>query len=112
MTTGSHRNLLVINGQFTVLFGFSRCRVTDSCKEAHWTMNLSSNFKPDLFLIMRMARDNEHALDYYVIPRLAELPSPRFEIRQHNGFDLDTYRFKDLEFLKALCRQTAIPEVV
>lgn len=109
VTFGRHRNLFIINGQFSVLFGFARCRVTDSYQEDHWTLNLSSNFKPDLFLIMRMARDNEHMLDYYLIPRLAEFPSPRFEIRMHNGF-FDAYRFPDLEFLKALCRQTAIPE--
>jgi hypothetical protein len=110
VTFGRQSSLLIINGQFTVLFGFSRCRDRDLRGEDHWTLNLSSSFRPDVFLVMRMARGNDQPLDFFLIPSIAELPSPRFEIRAENGFTLDAYRFKDLEFFKTLCRQTAIRE--
>ena len=111
VTFGRQRPLLVINGEFTVLFVFSRCRDQDAHGD-HWAMNLDSNLKPDLTVIMRMARGNEQPLDYFLIPRIARLPSPRFEIRAKNGFVLDAYRFPNLDVLKALCRRTEIKELV
>lgn len=112
VTHGRQRSLLVINGEFTVLFGFSRCRDQDSRGHDHWTLNVDSNLNPDLTVIMRMARDNERPLDYFLIPRIAGLPSPRFEIRTQNGFVVDAYRFENLDFLKTLCRRTPLKEIL
>jgi DNA invertase Pin-like site-specific DNA recombinase len=111
VTFGSQHTLLVINNEFTVLFAFSRCRDQDGHGD-HWAMNLDSNLKPDLTVVMRMARGNEEPLDYFLIPRMAMLPKLRFEIRAEIGFMLNTYRFPNLDILKALCRRTEIKELV
>ncbi len=111
VTFGTQRTLLVINGQFTILFVFSRCRDQDA-RGDHWVLKLDSNLKPDLTVIMRMARGNEQPLDYFLIPRIARLPIPRFEVRAENGFVLDAYRFPNLDVLKAMCRRTEIKELV
>lgn len=60
-----------------ILLALSRCRDRDARGNDHWTLNLTSKLKPDLTVVIRMGPGNEKPLDYFLIPRIAALPSPQ-----------------------------------
>ena len=94
-------DLLTVNGEFTVAFVVLRCRHT---KHRGYRWRLRSAALADITVAARMVPDNDSVLDYYVLPRRAEL-APMLDLAPANGFLIDVYRFDDLSVLKDLAHR-------
>ena len=55
----------------------------------------SSDLKPNLTVAVCMDSENEHAKDYYLLPRL-DMHDAVLRLAEYNGLSLDAYRFDTL----------------
>jgi hypothetical protein len=59
-------------------------------------LRLDAALKPDVTVAVRMDSANEHARDYYVLPRL-DMHDAVLRLAEYNGLSLDAYRFDTLD---------------
>ena len=57
-----------------------------------------------------MDDDNQHPLDYYILPPL-DMQSAVARLAEHNGLSLDAFRFDSLDELFALSARTPFRQV-
>ena len=96
-------DLLRINDEFSVSVVIARCGKTTAGR-LHWKTRLDTGLLPDITIVIRMDHDNEHVLDYYLLPSL-DVMLPRLRLLQRNPFGLDAYRFPSLDFFLDLARR-------
>lgn len=101
-------DLLHINNEFAVSVVIARCRAT-SAGCLHWKIRLDTGLLPDITIVMRMDPDNEHVLDYYLLPSIDIMP-PKLRLLQRNPFGLDAYRFSSLDFFLDLARRVQLED--
>ena len=103
-------DLLVVNSEFTAALVIARCRQRDS-GAFRWLIRIDAGLNPDITVAVRMAANNQNALDYYLLPSL-DMTFERLLLAEDNAVSLDTYRFVTLDFFVGMARRTRIPEGV
>lgn len=99
-------DLLLVNGEFTASLVIVRCKTT-AAGSRRWKIRLDTALKPDLTIAVRMDAQNEHPLDYYLLPRL-DMREAVLRLCDHNGLSLDAYRFQTLETLFNMSRRVPL----
>ena len=89
-------DLLLVNDEYTASIVLSRCRPTAG-GSARWLIRLDEGLAPDISIVVRMNDVNDHAMDYYLLPRI-DVGLGCFRLATANGAALDTYRFDTLDF--------------
>lgn len=102
----SATDLLTINGEFTSSIVVARCTSTPS-GALRWKVRLDTALRPDITVALRMAPENQQALDYYFLPRL-DVTAPRLRLARHNGIFLDAYRFASLAHFFQISARTRL----
>jgi DNA invertase Pin-like site-specific DNA recombinase len=98
-------DLLIINEEFTASLVVVRCLHTPAGR-LRWKIRFDTSLRPDITVAVRMDDDNEHVLDYYLLPGI-DMNAGRLRLCEDNTFDLDAFRFDTLDPLFGLCaRQT------
>lgn len=101
-------DLIHINDEFIVSVVIARCRAT-SAGCLHWRIRLDTGLLPDITIVMRMDPDNEHVLDYYLLPSI-DIMLPKLRLLQRNPFGLEAYRFQSLDFFLDLARRVQLED--
>jgi DNA invertase Pin-like site-specific DNA recombinase len=87
--------ILTINDEFRASIVIVRCFQT-TAGSMRWKLRLDAALKPDVTVAVRMDSANEHARDYYVLPRL-DMHDAVLRLAEYNGLSLDAYRFDTLD---------------
>lgn len=66
-----------------------------------WIVQFDTLLQPDITIAARLRPGNEGVLDYYIIPRIAEIGSS-IRLAHHNPLSLEVFRFDDLSFSQHL----------
>jgi len=101
-------DLLIINHEFSASVVLARCRQT-SGGDYRWLIRLENSLDPDVTIAARLQPGNQNILDYYLLPRLAEL-CESLRLGPNNGIVLDVYRFENLNFFMSMGRRTPLEE--
>lgn len=88
-------DLMTINNEFTASLVIVRCFQT-SAGSLRWKVRLDTKLKPNITVAVRMDSNNEHPLDYYLLPRL-DMRDAIFRLAEFNGLSFDAYRFDTLD---------------
>jgi hypothetical protein len=107
--TEENSDLLLVNHEISVSLVISRCFQTQAGRN-RWKIRLDSGLRPDITIAIRMDVDNRQALDYYLLPSL-DVENPKLRLMDSNVFNLDTYRFDNLDYFFTLMRRTQLKEI-
>ena len=105
----SRTDLLTINHEFTVSIVVVRCFQT-LAGSLRWKLRLDAALKPDITVAVRMDAANEHAKDFYLLPRL-DMEEAVLRLAEYNGLSLDAYRFDSLEPFYRMASRVALRAV-
>jgi len=108
VTVNPKSELLTINSENTVSLVLARCRETRAGNH-RWQVRFERSFNPDITIAARLAPGNQHVLDYYIFPGLAEFED-RLRLAPRNGLFLDVHRCDNLDLFFQLTRRTTIKE--
>ena len=100
--------LLSINDEFTASIIIARSFETHS-GSLRWKLRFDTGLAPDITIVIRMDRSNEHHLDYYLFPSL-DVGSNRLRMSEDNSLSLDAYRFDSLAFFYSLAARASFQE--
>lgn len=89
-------NLLVVNEMFSVSIVICRCNTITG--GSRWKVRFDNGLNPDITIAIRMNKENNTILDYYLLPSL-DFKTNDLKIMEQNADLLDSYRFDDLELL-------------
>lgn len=89
-------NMLVINEMFSVSIVICRCNTLNETRR--WKVRFDNGLNPDITIAIRMDKDNEKVLDYYLLPSL-DFKTDDLRILEQNADLLDSYRFDNLDLL-------------
>ncbi len=98
--------LLTVNGEFTVSVVLTRCGRTGA-GNLRWLIRLDTGLRPDLTIAVRMAADNQTALDYFLLPSL-DMSSAKLRLAERNPINLDAYRFDTLDFFFSMAQRVKL----
>lgn len=90
-------DLLDVNDEFRVSLVLARCQQRES-SQLFWKVRFDTGLAPDLTVAVRLAPDNQTALDYYLLPRL-DFGIPRINLHENNPVEFENYRFDSLDYL-------------
>jgi DNA invertase Pin-like site-specific DNA recombinase len=99
-------DVLTINSEFTASVVVVRCRTT-LAGSLRWKIRLDTALHPDLTIAVRMHAGNDHAFDYYLLPRL-DMQEAVLRLCEYNGLSLDAYRFDSLDRLYRMATRTQL----
>jgi DNA invertase Pin-like site-specific DNA recombinase len=99
-------DLLLVNRELSVSLVLARCRRADAGR-LDWQIRLEQGLHPDLTIAVRMDPTNEAPLDYYLLPSL-DLRVERLRVGEHNGVELDGYRFDTLDFFYGMAERVRV----
>ncbi|WP_316855914.1 recombinase family protein [Ralstonia mannitolilytica] len=102
----SATDLLTVNREFSVSIVLSRCQVLETGSH-RWKVRFDASLLPDITVAVRLDAANEGPLDYYLLPRL-DFGLPRISLADHNRFELETYRFGNLDYLYGMAERSRI----
>ena len=103
-----NKNLLVINNMFTASMVIGRCN-TLSNGHYRWKIRFDTVLNPDVTIAVRMNRENNDVLDYYLLPAL-DFNASNLKLDEQNTDFLDSYRFDSLEYLYYMAKRISIRE--
>ena len=109
VTQADSSHLLTVNDEFTVSVCIARC-VTTAAGSLRWQIRFDTGLRPDVIVALRMDRENETILDYYILPRI-DLPGPQVRLGEHNGLALDAFRFESLDQLYEMAARVPLESV-
>lgn len=103
-------DLLTVNREFTVSLVLSRCQLLDNGRR-RWKVRFDTSLTPDITVAVRLDDTNQSPLDYYLLPRL-DFGRPRVQggihLADHNGLELESYRFDTLDGLYGMAARSRI----
>ncbi|MEF3062289.1 recombinase family protein [Ralstonia solanacearum] len=102
-------DLLTVNQEFSVSLVLSRCQILDSGSR-RWKVRFDTSLVPDITVAVRLDTPNQAPLDYYLLPRL-DFGLPRISLADHNGFELECYRFDNLDYLYGMAKRSRVRRV-
>jgi DNA invertase Pin-like site-specific DNA recombinase len=97
-------DLLTVNDEFRASLVLARCQRRES-GQLFWKVRFDTGLVPDLTVAVRLAPDNQAALDYYLLPRL-DFGIPRISLGEHNPVELENYRFDTLDYLYGMAARS------
>lgn len=97
-------DLLNVNDEFRASVVLARCQRRES-GHLFWKVRFDTGLAPDLTVAVRLAPDNQAALDYYLLPRL-DFGIPRIKLGEHNPVELENYRFDSLDYLYGMAARS------
>ena len=101
--------LLTVNHEFTVALCIARCRQT-LAGSLRWHIRFDTGLSPDVIVALRMDRENQSVIDYYILPRI-DIPGPKVRLGEHNGLALDSFRFESLDQLYEMAARTQLGDL-
>lgn len=99
-------DLLTVNQEFSVSLVLSRCQILETGSR-RWKVRFDASLLPDITVAVRLDTSNHAPLDYYLLPRL-DFGQPRISLADHNGFELESYRFDNLDYLYGMAKRSCI----
>ncbi|CUW37167.1 Site-specific recombinase [Magnetospirillum sp. XM-1] len=99
-------DLLTVNGEFTASIVIVRC-MTLPTGGLRWKMRFDTGLRPDITIAIRMDADNQHPLDYYLLPRVDVAPGA-VRLKEDNSFYWDAYRFETIDHFIWLASRASI----
>ena len=102
-------DLLTVNNEFTVSLVLSRCHRLDDGRR-RWKVRFDTSLVPDITIAVRFDETNQATLDYYLLPRL-DFGQPRIHLAEHNGLELESYRFDNLDYLYSMSMRSRIRRI-
>jgi hypothetical protein len=106
--TNALNGLLLVNHEFSASLVLARCRETLTGSH-RWFIRLEASLLPDITIAARLAPGNRDVLDFYLLPNLDRL-SEKLSLASENPYNLDVYRFENLNFFMSLGRRVVIRE--
>jgi hypothetical protein len=100
--------LLSINREFTASIVIARSFETQA-GSLRWKLHFDTGLAPDITVVVRMDRSNEHPLDYYLLPSI-DMNTTRLRMAEDNSLSLDAYRFDSLTFLYSMAARSPFQE--
>ena len=101
--------LLWVNGEYSVSLVICRCHQTPA-GSSRWRIQFEESLRPDITVAVRLDETNQAIKDYYLLPSL-DLRSAHLRFTEDNGFDLDTYRFEDLDYFFSLAKRYSVEQL-
>jgi DNA invertase Pin-like site-specific DNA recombinase len=98
-------DLITINREYTASLILARCHTT-SAGSHRWIVRFDGALEPDITIAARFDSANASIMDYYLLPRLADL-GRSLRLRFHNPLFLEVFRFNDLHFFSELARRAS-----
>ena len=92
-----------MNGEITTSVVIARCTSTGP-GNLRWPIRLDGSLKPDITIAARMNESNESIRDFYLLPAI-DMTWERLRIAEHNGINLDAYRFPTRDYFFQLARR-------
>nr|WP_277425441.1 recombinase family protein [Pseudomonas chlororaphis] len=102
-------DILTINEEWTASIVIARCQPTPA-GTLRWRLRFDNNLSPDITVAVRMDQANQHAMDYYLIPRLDMGAWPQRLVEENSAL-IDSYRFETLTVLDELAARSPLKEV-
>jgi DNA invertase Pin-like site-specific DNA recombinase len=99
-------DLLNVNEEFRVSLVLARCQRRES-SHLFWKVRFETGLAPDLTVAVRLAPDNQSALDYYLLPRL-DFGISRVNLGENNPVELENYRFDTLDYLYGMAARSRV----
>jgi DNA invertase Pin-like site-specific DNA recombinase len=99
-------DLLLVNRELSVSLVLARCRGLGEGRR-HWQIRLEQGLHPDLTIAVRMGPSNDAPLDYYLLPSL-DMRVERLRVGEHNGVEVDGYRFDTLDFFYGMAERVRV----
>lgn len=99
-------DLLRINEEFTLSLVLARCQTPESGRH-HWKIRFDAGLLPDITVAVRLAADNQSALDYYLLPSL-DFGQARINLAERNPAEFESYRFDSLDYLYGMAERAKI----
>ena len=99
-------DLLTINGEFTASIVIVRC-LTMASGTLRWKIRFDAGLRPDITVAIRMDAENEHPLDYYLLPRV-DVAAGAVRLKEDNGIYWDAFRFESIDHFIWLVSRTSI----
>ncbi|WP_144022091.1 recombinase family protein [Caballeronia sordidicola] len=96
-------DMLTLNSEFTACIVLSRCQAHESGRN-HWKVRFDTSLLPDITVAVRLDRNNETALDYYLLPRI-DFGQPRIQLADWNPVEFESYRFDTLDYLYGMAQR-------
>lgn len=100
--------LLSVNQEFTASLVIARSFETQTGL-LRWKLCFDTGLAPDITIVVRMDRSNEHPLDYYLFPSI-DMNTNRLRMAEDNSLSLDAYRFESLTFLYSMAGRSPFRE--
>ncbi|MFT3987976.1 MAG: recombinase family protein [Aestuariivirga sp.] len=100
--------LIEVDGEFSLSIVVARCRRSQA-GSYRWRFRFETSLLPDITVVVRMDAENANPVDYYLFPRI-DIAGRRLSLAEENHFQLDGYRFDNLETLFDLARPVHIME--
>jgi len=101
-------DLINVNGEFSLSIVIVRCFRT-SAGGLRWRLRFDTGLQPDITVAARMDARNSHPLDYYLFPRI-DTASRQLRLAEDNELAVDAYRFETLAPLYALAARSPVAE--
>jgi len=99
-------DLLQVNREFSASIVLARCQCPANGRR-RWRIRLDASLHPDITVAVRLAPENDTALDYYLLPAL-DLQAPRISFAEHNPIELESYRFESLDYLYRMAERARV----
>ncbi len=107
--TDEQSDLLLINRELLVSLTLARCRQTGA-GALRWLLRFEEGLRPDITIAVRMEEGNEQIRDYYLFPSL-DLTASKLRLAEENSFNLDAYRFDNLNYFFNLAERVMLEDV-
>ena len=72
-----------------------------------WKLRFDAGLRPDITVAIRMDAENEHPLDYYLLPRV-DVAAGAVRLKEDNGIYWDAYRFESIDHFVWLSSRASI----
>jgi DNA invertase Pin-like site-specific DNA recombinase len=102
-------DLLYVNDEFSISLVLARCQVPES-GHYHWKVRFDTSLTPDITVAVRLNRDNQSILDYFLLPRL-DFAQPRINLAEQNPIEFESYHFDSLDYLYGMAERVRLRRV-
>ncbi|WP_422417005.1 recombinase family protein [Pseudomonas sp. GZD-222] len=102
-------DILTVNEEWTASIVIARCQPTQA-GTLRWRLHFDITLSPDITIAIRMDPANQHAMDYYLIPRLDMGAWPQRLVEENSAL-IDSFRFETLAVLDELAARSPLKEV-
>jgi len=96
--------VLTVNKEWTASIVIARCQPTPA-GTLRWRLHFDITLSPDITIAIRIDPANQHAMDYYLIPRLDMGAWPQRLVEENSAL-IDSFRFETLAVLDELAARS------